>query len=302
MEVPVSLYLKTEQGVHPDLKIAARSAIVFAEIIESIVASIEPDLQVQVEIVSGSEGSLGLNTLNRIFQRTKATADEVKQGVLEGWKKHEKVRFLAAYAAIKILDNAAAWGQDQIMDWMASDDAPAEVQTLSEQQRKTLARDIAEELRRGVDVDKVQRLYGQIAKDERITAIGVTARPKPAVNLLRREQFTEQATEPDDTDRVTTDRMEVTLISPVLEYGERRWKLRGHYGEFGASIKDKEFLRSAITGETNLHLRGGVILDVDVATHERLIDGVWEVQFRTVEKIHGWREGPVQRDLLIPGP
>lgn len=300
MEVPVSLYLKTKQGEHPDIKVAARSAIVFAEIIESIVASIEPDLQVKVEIVSGSEGSLGLNTLNKIVQRAKATAVDVRQGVLAGWKKHEKLRFLAVYAAIKILDNAAAWGQDQIMDWMASDDAPAEVQTLSVEDREALARDIAEELRR-VDPDKVQRLYGQIAKDERIEAIGVTARPKPAVKLLRREQFTEQAVEPDDTDRVTTDRMEVTLVSPVLEYGERRWKLRGHYGEFGASIKDKDFLRSAITGETNLHLRGGVILDVDVATNERLIDGVWEVQLRSVEKVHGWREGPVQGDLLAPG-
>jgi len=300
MDVPVSLYLKTKQGVHPDLKVAAKSAIIFAEIIEGIVASIDPDLDVQVEIVSGSEGSLGLNTLNRIVERSKATAEEVKQGVLQGWRRHEKARFLAVYAAIKILDNGIAWGQDQVMDWMASDDAPAEVQKLSEVDRKLLAKEVVAELRRGSDSDKVQRLYGQIAKDERIDAIGVTARPKPATKLLSRSDFTEKAIEPEDSDRVTTTRMEVTLISPVLEFGDRRWKLRGHYGEFGAPIKDKSFLRSAISGETNLHLRGGVILDADIATHERLNDGVWEIQLRTVEKVHGWREGPVQDDLLAP--
>jgi len=302
MDVPVSLYLKTRQGVHPDLKVAARSAIIFAEIIEGIVASIEPDLEVQVEIVSGSEGSLGLNTINRIVERSKQAAENTKQGVLKGWKKHEKARFLAVYAAIKVLDNAAAWGQDEIMDWLASDDAPAEVRSLPEPYRKSLAEDVATELRRGIDSDKVQRLYSQIAKDERIEAIGVTARPQPAVKLLHRNEFTDLDVEIDDNDRVTSARMEVTLISPVLEFGDRRWKLRGHYGEFGAAIKDKNFLRSAISGETTLHLRGGVILDVEIASHERLNDGVWETHLRTVEHVYGWREGPYQEDLLPSSP
>lgn len=302
MEVPVSLYLKTKQGEHPDLKVAARSAIIFAEIIESITASIDPDLEVRVEIVSGSEGSLGLNTLSKIAQSAKAAAAAVKQGVLEGWRKHEKARFLAIYVAVRILDNSISWTQEQVMDWMASDDAPADVQQMTDAERRALAADIVAELKRDANSEKVQRLYGQVAKDERIEAIGVTSMPKPATRLLSRNEFTEKAIEPDDSDRITRDRFEVTLISPVLEFGDRRWKLRGPYGEFGAPIKDKEFLKAVVTGEANLHLQGGVILDVEVSTHERLTDGVWEIQLRTVDKVNGWREGPVQGDLLSPRP
>ena len=36
MDVPISLYLKTEQGEHPDLKVVARAALTFAEIIEQV--------------------------------------------------------------------------------------------------------------------------------------------------------------------------------------------------------------------------------------------------------------------------
>jgi len=66
MDVPISLYLKTVQGTHPDLRTTARTAILFADIIESIALKLDPDIEIRVEIVSGSEGSLGLNTLSKI--------------------------------------------------------------------------------------------------------------------------------------------------------------------------------------------------------------------------------------------
>lgn len=302
MEVPISLYLKTEQGVHPDLRVVARSAIIFAEIIESTARAIDPDLVVVVEVVSGSEGSFGLNTLSKVATKAKAKAADVKQGVLDGWRKHEKARFLTIYVAVRILDNTISWGQDQIMDWMASDDAPAEVRTMSDEERKLLAKDIAEEMRRQPDDEKVQRLHGQIAKDKRIGAIGITARPQPAKKLLPRSAFVESPEDELPSDRIRHERFEALLISPVLEVGERRWKFRGPYGEFGAPINDKEWLRSAVTGETNLHLRGGLILDVEIDVYEKLLDaGVWEIERRTVEKVHGWREGPVQGDFLASG-
>ena len=300
MEVPISLYLKTGQGEHPDLKVVARSALLFAEIIENTARLIDFDAVIRVEIVSGSEGSFGLNTLSKIAASAKAVAVNVKQGVLAGWQKHEKLRFLTVYVALKVLDNGFSWGQDQVMDWMASDDAPAEVRALSETDRKALAKEIAEELRRDQGDQQVKQLHKQVAKDKRISAIGVTASPKPARKLLVREQFTDRVDD-DGDERIRHERFEATLISPVLEFGDRRWKLRGPHGEFGAPINDKEFLKSAITGDLNLHLRGGLILDVEIDVYEKQIDsGVWSIDRRTVEKVHGWREGPVQGELIPP--
>ena len=88
-EVPISLYLKTRQGEHTDLKVVAKAALTFAEIIEAAARAIDPDLIVKVEVVSGTEGSFGLNTLNKV----KVAASNLKQGVIAGWKKHEKARF-----------------------------------------------------------------------------------------------------------------------------------------------------------------------------------------------------------------
>lgn len=295
MDVPISLYLKTQQGEHPDLRVTARAALLFVEIIEGIAQSIDPEVQIRVELVSGSEGSLGLNTLNKI----KEAASQGKQMIIRGWHKHQTLRFLTVYVAVRVLDNTLSWTQDNVMDWMASSDAPAEVQSMPLDERKELAAEIVKQLRDDPTFDKVKQLHVQVSRDSKISAIGVTSEPGPAQKLLPRSQFADLPA-PDQNERTTVHQIEVTLISPVLEFGDRRWKLRGPFGEFGAAIRDKEFLRMAVSGETNLHLRGGLILDVEVAAHEKNIDGVWTVQSRTVEKVYGWREGPYQEDLIPP--
>ena len=79
--------------------------------------------------------------------------------------------------------------------------------------------------------------------------------------------------------------MRVIILSPVLEVSNRRWKFATAQGEFGASIKDNDFLEKIVQGQTAVRMRGGVELDVELETKERLIDGVWTIVERNVLRV-----------------
>ncbi|MBB3992193.1 hypothetical protein GGR19_003642 [Croceicoccus naphthovorans] len=50
-------------------------------------------------------------------------------------------------------------------------------------------------------------------------------------------------------------------------------------------MKDRAFLEQIVAGQTSVRMRGGVELDVELETKERLIDGVWTVQERNVLQV-----------------
>ena len=66
---PISLYLDLVPGEKADLEVAARASLAFAEAIKAAAYFLEPGLQVKIELESGSEGNLSLNS---ILKRLKA--------------------------------------------------------------------------------------------------------------------------------------------------------------------------------------------------------------------------------------
>jgi hypothetical protein len=93
--------------------------------------------------------------------------------------------------------------------------------------------------------------------------------------------------------------MRVVIVSPVLEVSGRRWKFATAQGEFGAVIKDREFLEKIVAGATRVRMRGGVELDVELETKERLIDGVWTITERNVIKVLNLHEPPASRQVSM---
>jgi len=82
-EIPITLYLGLEQGRHPDLAVVSRTALAFAQLVEEMAYILDPSATVRIEIVSGTEGSFGLNTVSRVFVK-------VSEGIKKGVKKHPK--------------------------------------------------------------------------------------------------------------------------------------------------------------------------------------------------------------------
>lgn len=294
-QVPISLYLQLEQGQHANLVVVAKTAVHFASLIEAMASEVFPDAQVSVEAVSASESSLIWNTVVTVFRN-------VKTGILAGASKHPRTATLAAYVALRMLNNAVDWSQDQIMDWLAGKDAPAEVQRLQPDERRQLAVDIAEELRKGTAKHEANAVFRELRKDRRIIGAGVTSLPKTRPQLLvRPEHFdiSDGAEIADGAVRVSSQRAEITVISPVLMAGDRRWKFRAFNSEFGAPMKDQSFLDKVLRGETDIRLQAGLVLDVELETSESVQHGVWTIESRSVLKVHGWRNAPEQANLLL---
>ncbi len=293
-EIPLSLYLKLEQGEHADLAVVSRAAIEFAQVIEEMAAALYPDSLVRIEAVSATEASFGWNSLVKIYENVKA-------GLLAGAAKHPKIGWLAAYVALRILNNAVDWTQDQVMDWLAGKDAPTEVQHLSENDRRALAADIVAELRRGTAEAPAASLFRELRRDAKIEAAGVSVRPgtKPDI-MVSKTNFanTRNQGAEDGQRRVRSQSIDTTLVSPVLMLGDRRWKFRSATGEFGAPVKDQAFLEKVLRGELDIRLQAGLVLSVDLETTEEFLDGAWVIDGRTITKVRGWRNAPEQGDLL----
>ena len=292
---PISLYLKLEQGARTDLVTVARIAIEFAMVVEEIAAQIYPDVVVSIEAVDATEGSFSWNSVIKLYRNAELR-------VLAGVAKHPKAAFLVAYVAMRIMNNAADWSQEKIMDWLASSDAPAEVREIDADDRKALAEDIARELRNGAGKAPAGRLYREVRRDPQIEAIGISSRagatPHSMVEKADFERY-QRETAREGQRRTVTRKLETTLVSPVLIEGDRRWKFRSAAGEFGAPMKDTDFLHKVLSGEEDIRLRAGLVMRVDLETTEEYQNGAWSIMGRQVTKVHGWRNAPVQHDWLF---
>lgn len=295
-EVPITLYLGIPQGYHADLATVSRIGLSFTELVSEIAHDLFPDADIRVEAVDATEGSFGWNTLTRIYLDAKA-------GVLTGARRYPKVGLLTAYVALRILNNAVDWSQDQIMDWMAGKDAPAEVRGMTRAEMAEIAADIASLIRRGVAEQPADRIFKDAKKDSVVDSVGVTARKavRPEILIYRPQFDTSRPVEVEaEQHRVRSQDMSVTLISPVLAPGERRWKFATASGEFGAPITDAKFVDDVLSGRANIRLRAGLVLDVAVEIKESSVDGVWHIDHREITRVYGWRDLPTQGDLLDP--
>ena len=303
-EIPLSLYLQLNQGTYAEADVASRATIEFVDMVKQVVAFLDPDADVNVELVSGSEGSLGVNTVARIKEvvaKAGETADLITAGL-----KARKVHWLAIYIVFRITNHSVDWAQDKVFDWLSGHDAPAAAKTLSDDDRRAIAADIVRMMRENIAKDPVRRIYRECDRDAKIEGLGVAERPreKPLVIVPKGQfsSFSGVTVESEGETRTVTERMGVTLVSPVLLPGDRRWRFRSSTGEFGAPVRDVRFMESILNGTIGIPLQAGVALDLDLETKEARQDGVWEIESRAVTKVHGWKAAPVQPDLLSPSP
>jgi hypothetical protein len=292
-EVPISLYLGMPQGAHADLTTVSRIGLSFTAVIAEIAQELYPDADVRIEAVDATEGSFGWNTLTKIYLDAKA-------GILAGARKHPRAGFLTAYVALRILNNSVDWSQDQVMDWMSGKDAPAEVRAMNASDRSAIAIDIVNKLKQGVAEQPADAIFREAKRDGVVESVGVTSyRGKRPDVVVHRPSFivNRTPTATDETHRTRSRIIAATLISPVLAPGERRWKFKTAAGEFGAPIKDAEFIENVLTGKIDIRLKAGLVLDVQLETTEIFDDGAWQIESRTVTKVYGWHDEPVQGEL-----
>ncbi len=270
---PITLYLDLEPGLKADLETVAAASIAWSKAIKELAFIIDPTAEVRVELQSGTEGSLGLNTLVRLI---KGVDRKTLAGVLVG-------------LGVWLGTETAGWIYENMLD-----DLAGQHDELSD---KDIAR-IVEAVERGAGRQQVQRVYREVERDPAIRGIGVTTIPGAVpAHIVPRSEFRALAglgvpVVEEVRRRTTPDRIEAVLIKPVLVFGSRRkWRFVTRDGEVGFVMDDDTFVESVLRGQRPLGMKEGIIVTMDVLITEQLSDaGVWTITERHITRVVGVRE------------
>jgi hypothetical protein len=290
---PVSLYLDLEPGRVADMEVVARTALAFAKAVRDLAYVVDPSIELRIELSSGTPGSLSLNSILRNLKNKDGEALTLKA--------------IGSVILIWFSIHALDYTFEQVADLVTG--KGHEEQRFSPEQKRELQEIVGKAVNDKVAAQHLQGVYREIERDPAIKGVGATRTPgeRPAV-IIPRSEFRARAglgggpVEQTVNRRVNVEHIRVGLISPVLLPGNRRWKLRSGQGEFGAAIKDQDFIERVLTGTTAIRMKAGIEMDVELETTEEFKNGVWEVQERNVLRVDNLIEPPSQGDLGLPAP
>jgi hypothetical protein len=269
----VNLYLDLEPGQAADLEVVARAALAFAAAIRVIAQEIAPEVDVKVELVSGTEGSLSLNSLIK------------GAGLLASPETLKRI-------AVAVIVYFAIEGRDYVTGKLF--DIVAEQPEAAKHLSKEDIQAIADAVRKQQAAPQVRQVFREAERDPAIRGLGAGDKPgvKPHV-IVPRERFAEVGhiapRELTEVKRIVEERQTVVLVSPVLVEGNRRWKFRGPAGEFGAPVRDADFIERVLSGTTSVPMVAGILMDVELEVTEERRGGIWVPVERVVTRVLGMR-------------
>lgn len=288
MQETISLYLQLAEGQKADFEVVGLSAAAFAEAVKAIADIIEPGLDLRLEFVSGTEGSLNLKAILKTLAspNTRRNALLAVIATVAGWLTND----IRTYGVVKLLD-AFLFPQQRMQ--LSDDDIKRITKAITDINRGKIAKAPVQEMYRQLDRDDNIRSVGTISHDE--------ARP---LNPIPRSEFQTRAgivsrVEISSKSHKTPSIERLTIISPVLLEKDRVWRLRSQFGEFSYHFEDTPFLHDLLTGKRRLPMREGIQITADVLTEEKREGGVWIPTKRSiigVRAVH--REKSGESDLF----
>lgn len=284
MRETINLYIDLEEGKLADLEVVARASIAFAEAVKEIAYIVDPSLSIRLEIESGTEGSLSINSVIKTIQETvvdKLTARIIIITILT-WFAQETA--------------SAVWT-------IAIEDVVKPSSQLSDEDADKVAKKVKDLLDARVGGKQAGEVFKQLEKDKAVKGVGVGvvkgARPRVVVP---RENFSdfykEKQIEQAIQERTRPERMALTIISPVLQENHNKWKFLSRDGMISADIADEAFVQSLVRGTIGIPMKGGIMIIADVDNKEKFTDGVWVIQSRTITKVVSIDPGGTQTDLF----
>lgn len=273
------LYIDIPPNEQADLEVVARASLAVLSAVREISSFIDPFSEASLVIVDADKGSLWVNTkitLKSYLGDPKKTAAAVLLTAI-GWMAYEARDFAAGKIADHIWNNV--FGKDAA--------------GLSEDDRKEIASIVAKTIEAKIGQKPTQEVFAELESDPVVKGATVTGSNKEVPDyVVPRSEFRRRSGYgPADQQilrrRTTTEPATVTLISPVLELGNRRWKFRIGKSEFGAPIKDVGFLEAVLSGNISIVMKSGVQLTVLLETVEEYKNGAWTPVDRTVLRVLG---------------
>lgn len=272
MQQEISLYIDLQDGRKVDLETAARSALAFDAFVKEIAFTIEPFATVRVELQSGTEGSLSLNSVISSMRLDKAKLTAIVYAVAAFF-----VADTASYTYQKILDRLLS--ESEIHEKISQQ----EIETIAEQVVKALESKTAEK--------QAGKVYQELQRDDAVRGVGVSPkRDRIPLDLVPRSEFQKRGRITHESEatgsRTETSIQTVTLVSPVLVQGSsRQWKFKQGKQEFGAPVKDEKFLSRVLSGREPVPMTDGITMKVVLTLKEERKDGVWQIKGRSIDEV-----------------
>lgn len=298
-ETPLSLYIDLAKGQRADMEVASRAAIAWSRMIREAAFLTDPFLDVRVEFISGTEGSLNLNSMIRAVQDVA--------------RDPKKLKAIAAAVALFFAAEAGSWaigkGFDALWEW-AKAEVPELVEDLTDDIRTEVEQIIDKITQSRSTQAKAQKVYAELEHDSSVTGVGVSFVPgtRPSY-IVPRSEFSRRAGEIEvktetTTTRVKPSRETLTLVSPALSDDESKWRFRKGERALWA-IMDDEDMRARIRPGSNSapKMLIGIQMEVDMETAEELQpDGTWKVTEHRIQRVRTMKEPTTQADWIDSPP
>jgi hypothetical protein len=161
---------------------------------------------------------------------------------------------------------------------------------MSQEEMQAVAQEIAKIVQGKIAEKQAGKVYQELQRDDAVKGVGVTVeRNKKPRYVVPRSEFQRRGkviTESESTGtRTETTVQTLTLVSPVLIKGKRKWKFKQRKIEFGAPIQDDAFLDRLLSGREPIPMSDGITMKVKLTVKEEKRDGVWHIVDRSVDEV-----------------
>lgn len=273
----LSLYFSLAEGKTADLEVVAKTSLAFATAVREISFLIEPDAIVHIELKSGTDGSLSLNTIVKI---TKSGIQKVTVYAISG-----AIATFILKAAGEVAINIIA---GEVYEYIVERD-----NTLTPEQVQEIANKAAEAAASRAVRGMAQEFFRQVSRDPNISGIGISDEHgvRPRV-LLDREQIDARANPPTVIEPLPDRRVRRLHQVPILirianlSAEPKKWYIEYTEGAHWATMKAPDFLEKMRNNNTNIEIGAQLTLTVDLALEEEKHEGVWVVRNVVIEQVH----------------
>ncbi len=289
-EEAISIYFGLEQGARADLEVIARALLELSHAIKAFGEVVDPGMDIRVEVVRGRDGSLFVDLIIKAVKYL----NPGKKGAIE----------ITGLVFLALLTDTRQFFDSKLLDrlFVGGDKATVEDPASRSGKVEEAKKAIEQITKNNTGGTYIQNFYGTLLQDNSITGVGASrgSGTKPDV-IVRRPDFAQRAKPVQrihvDEVRVIKEEMTVTLISPILIPGQRKWRLKSDKGEFSAAIIDNDFQKKFQAGQTQIRLQSGIEMRVVVSVLENKIDGAWHISSREIIEVKSIKAAPHQGSL-----
>lgn len=271
----ISLYFGLHEGRSADLEVISKAAIEWVNTVRASARTIDPSLDVRVEIIDAHEGSLSLNTVLDWGETQLAKLENIR---------HPRLAKLAfALSLFLVIDAGPAYD-----DWFGEPDTLE----LTEEDR-SLLNELLKKISSSKEVKKHNKEFFNILNtDVAVKSVGICEESGASpIFCVPSSQFGERSglweQEIEIKERTIERYSDVILETPDLSAKDRRWRffdIRTGL-PFTAKMRDTDFIEALERGELKENLRTGIKMEIHIKFQERFENDEWRPDQRSIEVI-----------------